>query len=177
MKRIVTIVITVVMGLSTVGFLPEAQAAISVHKKAENVLRNQINKARENRGLDRLRIHAYIRRETRRHSKDMSRHGFFSHQGFQGRANRITRRDPGIDGAMCENIAWASGYTSFREVVRVFFNGWLNSQPHRECMFDIVVQSGTDSVGIGIVRNGDTWHATYIASNDRTPGWTKADRR
>lgn len=176
MKRIVTVVITVVMGLSTVGFLPEAHAAISVHKKAEQVLLKRINKARANRGLDRLRLHAYIRREVRGHSRDMSREGFFSHRGFQGRANRITRRDPGINGAMCENIAWASGYTNFREVVGVFFRGWLNSTPHRKCLFDVTVKSGTDSAGIGIVRRGNTWHATYIAANDKTPGWTKADR-
>ena len=134
----------------------------------ETYLFNLINKGRAARGKTVLKEHVVILRETRGHSNAMAATGTLGHFGFSGRVSRIRAEDSGINGGVCENVAYARGYGSAEEALRVIFRGWKNSTGHRKCMFDRLGYSA-ESAAIGLAHSGSTWWATFIAAHDSNP--------
>lgn len=109
----------------------------------------------------------------------MAQQGFFDHRGFQDRVNDAQPDpdeangppDDGFGGA-CENIARFSDPSpvSDEEAARKFFDLWVNSESHRECMFDQVGFTAT-AIGVGVwhTDSNNEWHATMINVEDATP--------
>lgn len=133
----------------------------------ENYLFDLINKGRAARGKTVLKEHAVILRETRAHSTDMAASGL-GHFGFSSRVSRIRAADSGINGGVCENVAYARGYSSATEALRVIYRGWKESTGHRKCMFDRLGWS-SESAALGLTHSGSTWWATFIAGHDSNP--------
>ena len=128
----------------------------------EDELLAKINRGRVNRGKVALVESATILTEARAHSLWMSTH-LLSHNGFTGRVTRIRAADGGI-GYVCENVAYASGYSD-ADAMKVLYRSWLNSPPHKKCMFKGVV----DEAAVGLQKVGNTWWATFIAADDASP--------
>jgi uncharacterized protein YkwD len=134
----------------------------------ESYLFSLINKGRQARGKKVLKEHAIILRETRAHSNDMAATNTLGHFGFSGRVSRIRAADGGINAGVCENVAYARGYASAQDALRVIYSGWRQSSGHYKCMFDKLGWS-SESAAIGLTHSGSTWWATFIAGHDSNP--------
>jgi uncharacterized protein YkwD len=107
-----------------------------------------INGVRTAHSVPRLRLDPRLSRVARRHSRDMVRNHYFSHTSRIGLSSseRIARSG-WMRGrkrwAVGENLAWRSGRTRPRAMVRA----WLRSARHRRVM----LSRRYHVVGIGIV--------------------------
>lgn len=92
-----------------------------------------VNAERARHGLRRLKFNRRLRKAAVRHSRDMVRRSYFSHDSPSGadmvtrarRAKYIPRRS---SWSLAENIAWGGGSLS---TARATVEGWMNSPPHR----------------------------------------------
>jgi uncharacterized protein YkwD len=164
MRRIFMLI--VVAGIS-VGLMRPAGAVTTTEAAAETKLFAVINAKRVAIGLPALKLHTYIRTEARKHSAYMASQGKISHDGFSGRFSRIRSKDSGIR-AMCENVAWVKGYSSYTDAVNAIYKAWYRSSGHYKCMFD-KLGFRTRSGAIGMVYRNGAWWATYEAASDTTP--------
>jgi uncharacterized protein YkwD len=163
-RALVAVVVAVVLVL---GFVPTASGAATESEVAAALFKKINNKRAKKHGLPRLQEWSVIVQEAEEHSDYQAQQGDISHDGFDGRANRIMNAGNGIN-AVCENVAFVSGYTDLRDVVRVFFRGWDNSPPHHRCLFDKIQNSVW--AGVGITRvGGSTYYATFLAAADASP--------
>ncbi len=148
-------------------FMPRAAGA--TEEQVADALFRKINNKREKvEGLQRTQEWDVIVDEATGHSEYQARQGEISHDGFDGRANRIQRAGTGING-VCENVAFVSGVTDLKTIVRTFYRGWDKSPPHHRCLFDGDFK--TTWAGVGIAHVGSsTWYATYLGAQDSSPG-------
>jgi uncharacterized protein YkwD len=134
----------------------------------EDFLFGLINAKRAAKDKPVLTEHPDILIEVRAHSDDMAQQGVMGHFGFEDRVRRIRAADSGIDNYVCENVAFARGFSSDQLALRVIFKSWRRSIEHKRCMFDM---NGfrTRSAAVGLTKSGDTWWATFITAQDSTP--------
>lgn len=101
-----------------------------------------INKYRNSRGLNSLKMDAVISEEARKHSQDMATHRLgFGHQYFSDRIKHIYARLPLCRGG-AENVAY--NYRNAEHVVQE----WIKSRGHKQNII------GTYNLtGIGIARD------------------------
>lgn len=94
-----------------------------------------INLQRLERGLSALTWDTKLSDLAREHSRNMARHGFFSHIGLNGRTVDIRAVDSGIDGwkGIGENIAFNKGIANPSAFT---VERWLLSPGHKRNMLD-----------------------------------------
>ncbi len=161
--------VAVAIAVSLVVVRPADAAVTRSERRVENSIFAMINNQRTGGGLGAEHLHTFARRLAEGHSAAMARRGVLGHFGFTRRVNRLRANDSGINGFVCENVAYVSGSSITRtQAASMIFNGWMNSPPHRKCMLD---QEGgtTQSAAVGIKHAGNTWWATYIAAHDTSP--------
>lgn len=143
-------------------------SAATIHRDAELLLAKKINKKRVEFGKPSLKEDSFITGQARTHSNNMANGTVsFGHSGFNTRVANIRSNDGGTR-EVCENVARASGYTDYVEVVRVFNKGWKRSTAgHRECMYSELGWIG-NQYGLGLVRSGNNWLGTLIVVRDVT---------
>ena len=162
-KALIALVVALAL---CVPLMPRASGATE-EQVAEALFRKINNKRQKIHNLQRTEEWSVIVQEATEHSEYQGRQGEISHDGFDGRANRIQRAGNGING-VCENVAFVSGVTDLKTVVRTFYRGWDKSPPHHRCLFDKVFK--TTWAGVGIARVGSsTWYATYLGAQDSSP--------
>jgi uncharacterized protein YkwD len=164
MKALVAVVAAIAL---SVPFMPTASGATE-DQIADALFRKINNKREKIHNLQRTEEWDVIVQEATEHSQYQARQGKISHDGFNPRANRIQKAGTGI-GGVCENVAFVSGVTDLKTIVRTFYRGWDKSPPHHDCLFDEDFK--TTWAGVGVARVGSsTWYATYIGAQDSSPG-------
>src|SRR4051794_18982934 len=132
------LLITAAVVLAALSVATQALAVTTVERNAELSLFGKINAKRAAIGKNREKEHTFIRSQAEKHSYAMAAANSLNHNGFNTRVTAIRNDDDGIrnsgDGWICENVAYASGYTSADQAMAVIFNGWMKSDPHRKCM-------------------------------------------
>lgn len=108
-----------------------------------------INDARRAHGLSELRLNRALSTTAFGHSVSMAKHGFFSHDGYDGSEfwTRIKPSYPPRPGFMWrvgENMAWAAPVLTAQETIAM----WLKSPPHRVNLLGAAWRE----VGIGAVH-------------------------
>lgn len=142
-------------------------SAVTTDEIADALFRKINNKRSKLHDLPRTEEWNVIVEEATEHSEYQAEHGEISHDGFNGRAKRIRNAGNGING-VCENVAFVSGVTDVKAIVRIFYHGWDNSAPHHRCLFDQDFR--TAWAGVGVARRGSsTFYATYIGAQDSSP--------
>lgn len=107
-----------------------------------------LNRVRSRRGLGRLRMNDRLSLAAERHSRDMVRRGYFSHDSLGGGSfvDRI-RRTGYLSSArswyVAENLAWGSGSRGTPEQI---LNAWMKSPGHRAN----ILSGRFREVGIGV---------------------------
>jgi uncharacterized protein YkwD len=148
----------------------------------ESRLLRLVNSGRASRGKGAWTMHGGLRGVARGHDANMSSQGRLSHDGFPRRIDaampdprqRGGPPDSGFhDGgfAACENVARyrPAKPASDEDVAQTFYKGWLNSSPHRRCMFD-ERKMRLNVTGIGVIKDSSgTWWGTLEAVRDATP--------
>ena len=124
-----------------------------------------VNRARQRRGLRRLRMDRRLSLAALRHAADMVRRSYFTHDSFSGarfsaRLFRAGYMRGTVGWRVGENLAWGGGRSSTpRSVVR----RWLNSPSHRANVLD----RGFRDIGVGVspgvpVPERYSAEATYV---------------
>jgi uncharacterized protein YkwD len=149
------------------GFTVAPTASGATDEEVAALLFRKINNKRAKlHNLPRTQEWAKIVQEATDHAQYQLRQGEISHDGFNGRANRIQSAGTGING-VCENVAFVRGVTDPKDIVRIFYRGWDRSQGHHDCMFDN--DFPTTWAGVGIAHSGSTWYAAYLGAQDGSP--------
>lgn len=167
MRRLITAV-TAALLLATAA--PAQSAPAAYQGGAESSTLSIINAGRRANGRTNLTSNTALRSVAREHSVEMARRGGINHAGFNGRIARA-----GFKGnfAACENVAMfrQSRTSSTAAVARKFYSLWLNSPPHRRCMFD-AARAGYTSAGVGIYRDarGAYWATLELAGKGASRG-------
>src|SRR5919109_86584 len=149
-----------------------------------------INQGRSGVGKSAEVMHAGLRSAARDHSAYQASIRRMTHDGLAGRVGGASpdpyesngAPDDGF-GTYCENVAYyypGSAGATEEQVAQKFYDVWLNSSPHRRCMFDEYGAS-LNVAGVGIYR--DTrgyWWATFESVRDATPpgvttAWTRVE--
>lgn len=142
-------------------------SGVTTDEIADALFRKINNKRAKLHDLPRTDEWNVIVGEATEHSEYQAQQGEISHDGFNGRANRIRNAGNGING-VCENVAFVSGVTDLKAIVRIFYRGWDRSPPHHRCLFDQDFR--TTWAGVGVARRGSsTFYATYIGAQDSSP--------
>ena len=102
-------------------------------------------------GCKPLRVDPRLNRSAQRHSEDMARRHFFSHDNPDGQSFSDRERAAGYQATGGENIA--RGYKTAAEVMRV----WMNSPPHRHN----ILRCDFTTIGIGYVAAGHYWTQNF----------------
>ncbi len=107
-----------------------------------------INDFRASRGLGRLRLNNALALTSVSHSISMAKHGFFSHEGYDGSAfwQRIKARyKPASNSAweVGENLLWGTSELDAQQALDL----WLQSPPHRRTL----LTAAWRDVGVGAV--------------------------
>lgn len=127
-------------------------------------LLERINEVRAGAGLDPLEVDARLVRAAREHARSMAEHGFFAHEGPDGRETADRVAATGYSWTfVAENLA--GGDVTPTQVVA----GWLESPLHRDNM----LEGSAAHVGIAYVAGGggqyrDYWTAVF-ADTDGAP--------
>lgn len=157
------------MGLSMTGVIDAPESAPAADDGtlnttlAEQLIHDEVNDVRRERGLSALQYHDGFATDARSHSRDMAQHDYFSHTTPEGTGIRARY------GADCstigENIAqtyWRTNVegegrlTSESELADSVVDQWMNSQGHREN----ILRGGWTAEGIGIGTDGDEVYVT-----------------
>lgn len=126
----------------------------------EQAVHEEVNRVRENRGLNTLSYNHEMAGVARNHSRDMAERNYFDHVGPNG-TTLSDRLDAG--GVSCtaagENLATLEGFGSDPEAVATrVVEMWLNSPGHRENL----LRSGWVVEGIGVEIRGDEIWVTQV---------------
>jgi len=145
---------------------PTATAAgcsYSLNTSFEQQLLNLINQERKKRGIAPLRMDSRLVAAARLHSQDMGCKGFFSHTGSDGSSpfDRMQRAGYTFSAA-AENIYAGNGSYNSPQAA---FNGWMNSQGHRENMLN----PRYVDVGIGYVNVPGSPYGGYFTADFGKP--------
>jgi uncharacterized protein YkwD len=126
-------------GASSVVAVPELQGQVLA----------AINDLRRSKGLRELQLNNGLSAAAFGHSQSMAKHGFFSHEGYDGspfwtRIKPRYRPLPGSIWGVGENLVWSSPGLSADGAIRM----WLSSPPHRK---NLLTPSWRE-IGIGAVH-------------------------
>ena len=107
-----------------------------------------LNRERAERGLPRLRLNERLSEAADKHSRDMVRRGYFSHDSLTGASfvDRIRRTGylrSARSWSLGENLAWGSGNRGTPEQI---MRAWMNSPGHRAN----ILTGRFREVGIGV---------------------------
>jgi uncharacterized protein YkwD len=107
-----------------------------------------LNTERTHRGIGRLRLNPRLSDAAERHSRDMVRHRYFTHDSLSGATfvDRIRRTGylrSAQSWSVAENLAWGSGR---RATPAAIVRSWMSSPPHRAN----VLAGRFDEVGVGL---------------------------
>lgn len=122
-----------------------------------------INAERRRRGMRGLRLNRRLGKAARRHARDMTRRGYFSHDSLDGRTfvDRImrTRYVRGRRGnwVLGENLAWGSGR---RATPRAIVRAWMRSRGHRRN----ILNRRFREIGVAFVRDAPVGDARRAAT-------------
>ncbi len=131
---------------------PQSQQIVRME---EQTLR-RINEERRAQGLDPLAVNDDLARVARAFSRQMSREGFFAHTDPAGRGMVDRLREAGIRYRVSgENI---SMNVNAPDPVDLAVRGWMQSEGHRRN----ILRDAYTETGIGIWRDGDTYHFTQL---------------
>jgi len=115
-----------------------AAAAAAAPTRREAALLREMNRARGQHGLRRLRIDANLERAARSHSREMLAANVFAHGAFGSRMVRFA-----VTGSLAgENLAWGTGA---RGTARGIVAAWLASPEHRANL----LRPSFDRIGLG----------------------------
>lgn len=134
--------------------LQSVQSGAIVEMEAE--IRQQINKIRQQNGLNPLENNERLAQVARNYSQTMARENFFSHTGPKGDTPAQRVREAGIS-------YWVVGENLFRSTnipkpVPSAVKGWMDSQGHREN----ILRPEYAETGVGIWRDGNTYYITQL---------------
>ena len=124
-------------------------ATVELAGSLERELLQRLNDLRGRAGLKPLRRSRALRSAAVSHSRSMAKHGYFSHESYDGSAfwERVGRFYKPPQGfrvyRVGENLLSGPESVSAESVIR----GWLNSAPHRRNLY-----GGWGEVGFGAVR-------------------------
>jgi uncharacterized protein YkwD len=109
-----------------------------------------LNRERAQRGLHRLRLNGRLSLAADRHSRDMVRRGYFSHDSLGGgsfveRIRRTGYLSSARSWTVGENLAWGSGGRGTPEQI---LNAWMRSPGHRAN----ILSGRFREVGIGVAE-------------------------
>ena len=112
---------------------------------------------RRSNGLRELRSARRSRSAALGHSQSMAKHGYFSHEGWNGTPfwKRIKPTVPAAAGkawSVGENLIWASPDLSADQAIKI----WLNSPPHRKNL----LTPAWREIGLGAVHALDAPRAS-----------------
>ncbi len=151
---------------------PPAVAAPAVDNASGTALLSDINAKRTTMTRPRgaLVSQAKMTSLAEQHSMAMANRHLLSHFGFSKRVAQIYADDSGIkNNYICENVAYVrNAALNSATAADALFTAWMHSRPHKRCMLDIRHPS-TQSAGIGVVQDGNTWWATFIGAHDTSP--------
>ena len=132
----------------------------------ETRVRQQINKIREEHGLQPLELNERLAGVARDYSRQMAQHDFFSHTGVDGKQVGERARAAGI-------AYWVVGENLFKSTnapqpVPLSIEGWMNSPGHR----DNILHADYRETGVGIWRDGNTYYFTQLfLRSPHLPDW------
>jgi hypothetical protein len=164
-------------GIVVACLLPCAPAG-AAPVDVEVMLLQDVNAGRAGAALPPLVMHSGLRTQTRQHSVDMAAANNLNHDGFNGRVTNASPDpaeangppDDGFSAGACENVAMRRfpGETE-DQTASGFFTQWLNSPPHKQCMYD-ETRAGYNVAGVGVAQDSSGgWWATLILAKDSTP--------
>jgi uncharacterized protein YkwD len=179
---LVAIAVVAVVAQLGIGGTP-ARASANDNSDIESKILALVNQARTQQGLEVYQAHAGLKPPARQHDVDMSNEDQLNHDGFQGRLQNAAP-DPAqghgapddgfMDNGMagCENVAYYYKYDNTDtddQVAQEFYDLWLNSPPHKECLFDDWGY-GLNVAGVGVyLDSSGKWWATMEVARDYTP--------
>lgn len=134
--------------------LPSVQSGAILEMEAE--IRQQINKIRQQNGLNPLENNERLAQVARNYSQTMARENFFSHTGSKGDTPAQRVREAGIS-------YWVVGENLFKSTnipkpVPSAVKGWMDSRGHREN----ILRPEYAETGVGIWRDGNTYYITQL---------------
>jgi uncharacterized protein YkwD len=103
-----------------------------------------INAERRKHGLRPLKLCAPLGKAALAHARSMGRHGFFSHDSYDGTSPGARLRRYFRGSAWGETLLWRAPDLTPQQAVQM----WLRSAPHRE----ILLSPGLTEVGFGAVH-------------------------
>jgi uncharacterized protein YkwD len=125
----------------------------------EELVREGINEAREERGLVTLASDGTLAAVARNHSADMAARGFFNHTSPEGIGPEIRVER---SGASCtevsENIAKLPRSNHEKPLAEDVVQAWLDSPGH---LMNIVAENWSRT-GVGVVANDDSVYVTQV---------------
>jgi uncharacterized protein YkwD len=126
------------------------QHVLVSNPKWEEIVLQEVNRLRQRRGLVPLKVNAKAQVAARKHSLDMAKLGYFSHQDLQGRFvdDRLRRVKLSDWRGIAENIAKCSVSSNAAQETVV---GWSKSPGHAKNMFNPIYSE----TGIGAVLDPD----------------------
>jgi uncharacterized protein YkwD len=129
------------------------------------------NAARQQHGLPSLTVDPTLTDVSRRHSMDMLRRHFFSHQNPEG-LSLMERLPPAYASQIArsgENIWTGSGYSPAAPIAlaRMMLNTWMASPGHR----GNILTPGFTRLGVGVASSGREIRATqiFVATSASSP--------
>jgi len=124
----------------------QSQSEESIKELEKHVL-NLVNEYRSTKGLPALAFNENIYIEAKKHSQNMAEGKTpFSHDGFDGRWDRLTKLVGG--NSMAENVAMG------QETAQEALDSWLSSTGHRE---NIEGKFNLTAIGIAQGADGDLY--------------------
>lgn len=138
------------------GNAPNVAAQSLSITQMEKRVHDLINQQRQKHKLKPLKFDTKLSRVAREYSRRMSREKFFSHYDSKGKsaADRVRAAGQSYH-AVGENLFMSSNVPN---PINAAVQGWMKSKGHRE---NILTQAYTHS-GVGIWKNGNTYHFTQI---------------
>lgn len=128
-----------------IGF-SQSQSEESI-KEIEKQVLILVNEYRTQKGLAALVFNEQVYAEAKKHSQNMAEGKTpFSHEGFDGRWDRLTKLVGG--NSMAENVAMG------QETAKEALDSWLSSTGHRE---NIEGKFNLSAVGIALSADGDLY--------------------
>lgn len=111
---------------------------------------NLVNNFRKENHLPPLQYSKQLSTIAMPHTLDMLNHKVpLGHSGFHERSAKVSYAS-----ATGENVGYEKGYD---EPIKVLFEGWLNSPPHRKNML-----GNFNQIGVAFANHGDLWYGTQF---------------
>jgi uncharacterized protein YkwD len=128
---------------------PASSASVATVPDLQAQVLGAINDLRRSKGLSQLQLSNALSLAALGHSQSMARHGFFSHDGYNGspfwtRIKPRYRPLPGNTWGVGENMVWSSPGLSADDAIQM----WMNSPPHRK---NLLTPSWRE-IGLGAVH-------------------------